>query len=76
MARGLRTERYSERIDVEDGKCVYRTWECGGGVLARTVKWMYEKTLMEKFQLWCDDLKRECEKRAQENEALKWIAER
>ncbi|MDI1488947.1 MAG: hypothetical protein OHK93_008224 [Ramalina farinacea] len=66
VARGLRTERFSEIIDVGDGKCVYRTWECQGGVLARTVKWLYEKTLKEKFQLWCDDLKRECERQVQE----------
>ena len=66
VARGLRTERFSEVIELEGGeRCLYRTWECQGGVLARTVKWLYEKKLGERFDDWCRDLKKECEKRAQ-----------
>ena len=66
VARGLRTERFSEIIDLGSGECEYRTWECQGGVLATTVKWLYEKTLQEKFAEWCADLKRECERRMKE----------
>ena len=65
MARGLRTERFSEIIDLGDGKgCEYRTWECQGGVLAKTVKWLFQDTLRQKFREWCEDLKREAETRA------------
>ena len=42
---GLRQERFSEIIGLSDGECEYRTWECQGGILARTVKWFCEKTL-------------------------------
>lgn len=62
-ARGLKAERFNEIIDLGDGRCEYRSWECQGGLLARTVKWFYEKTLQEKFETWCEDLKRECERR-------------
>ena len=67
VARGLRQERFSEIIELSDGECEYRTWECQGGILARTVKWLYEKTLQEKFGEWCIDLKRESERRVKEN---------
>ena len=64
VARGLRTERFSEIIDLGEGRgCEYRTWECQGGLLAKTVKWLYQSTLKEKFATWCEDLKREAEKR-------------
>jgi len=62
VARGLQTERFHEILVVGPNECEVRTWENQGGVLARTVKWMYGKTLMEKFQMWCDDLKVYCEK--------------
>ena len=65
-ARGLKAERFNEIIDLGDGRCEYRSWECQGGLLARTVKWFYEKTLQERFGTWCEDLKRECERRAKE----------
>jgi hypothetical protein len=35
-----------------------------GGPLANVVKWMYNKTLQQKFQLWVDDLKKYCEGQA------------
>lgn len=60
--RGLRTERFHEIIVLGDNECEVRTWECQGGFLARTVKWFYQSTLTAKFQLWCDDLKKHCEK--------------
>ena len=66
VARGLKTERFSEVIELDDGRCLHRTWECQGGILARTVKWMFEKRLKERFQVWCQDLKRECERQVKE----------
>ena len=71
MSRGLRTERFSEVIALDDvgGQvegCEYRTWECQGGMLARTVKWMYERTLSERFGDWCRNLKAECERKGRE----------
>lgn len=62
MARGLRSERFHEVIVLGDGECEVRTWECLGGVLARTVKWFYGEVLMEKFGVWVGDLKGEGER--------------
>lgn len=64
-SRGLKTERFHEVIVLSPNECEVRTWECQGGMLAHTVKWFYKQTLMKKFQLWCDDLKKVCEGRAQ-----------
>ncbi|KAK0250781.1 Target of rapamycin complex 1 subunit kog1 [Friedmanniomyces endolithicus] len=64
VARGLRSERFHEVIAVGADKCEVRTWEVMGGVLAHTVKWMYKQTLMEKFRLWCSDLKKYCEQKS------------
>lgn len=61
VARGLRSERFHEVIAVGEDECEVRTWKVMGGVLAHTVKWMYKQTLMEKFRLWCSDLKKYCE---------------
>ena len=63
VARGLRSERYHEIIATGDAECEVRTWECQGGVLARAVKWTYGKVLLEKFDVWCADLKRASEAR-------------
>lgn len=63
MERGLRSERFHEVIVLGERECEVRTWECLGGLLARTVKWFYGETLMQKFGLWLADLKRESEKR-------------
>ena len=68
VARGLKSERVSEVIDLRDGTSEYRTWECQGGVLARVVKWKFEKILKEKFGLWCADLKHESEKQVQDSD--------
>ncbi|KAL2042187.1 hypothetical protein N7G274_005375 [Stereocaulon virgatum] len=68
VARGLRSERFHEIIVLGENQCEVRTWECQGGVLARAVKYYYKDTLMKKFAEWCEDLKRESERRAQ-NEA-------
>ncbi|OQO01929.1 hypothetical protein B0A48_12402 [Cryoendolithus antarcticus] len=58
---GLRSERFHEMIIRGESECEVRTWEVMGGVLARTVKWFYQKTLNEKFELWCSDLKKRSE---------------
>ena len=72
LTRGLCAERCNEIIDLGEGKgCEYRTWECQGGVLAKMVKWLYQETLKERFGDWCEDLKREAEKRAGEEEERK-----
>lgn len=62
LARGLKSERINEVIDLGDGKSIYRTWECQGGILARVVKWKYEKVLNDKFALWCANLKKQSER--------------
>jgi Polyketide cyclase / dehydrase and lipid transport len=61
VARGLRTERFHEIIVINDNECEVRTWENQGNLLARTVKWLFQKVLVEKFQGWCDELKKYCE---------------
>lgn len=66
VSMGLHTERFHEIIVVDDENCEVRTWEVMGGILARTVKWMFKKTLEEKFELWCKDLKKVSEERAKE----------
>lgn len=64
VARGLKSERFNEVIDLGEGNgCEVRTWENQGGVLARAVKYYYKDVLMEKFQGWCTELKAEAEKR-------------
>ncbi|KAK5679330.1 hypothetical protein LTS10_008145 [Elasticomyces elasticus] len=62
VAKGLRSERFHEVIVLGEKECEVRTWEVMGGVLAHTVKWMYKQTLMDKFELWCKDLKKYCER--------------
>lgn len=64
VARGLKTERFHEIIVLGANECEVRTWEMQGGVLAHTVKWLYRKTLDQKFVLWCEDLKKRCEAQA------------
>lgn len=49
VARGLKSERVSEVLDLGEGQALYRTWECQGGMLARVVKWKFEKVLEQKF---------------------------
>lgn len=66
VARGLRSERFHEIIVLGENQCEVRTWECQGGVLARAVKYYYKDTLMKKFAEWCEDLKRESERQAQQ----------
>ena len=61
QARGLRTERFHEVIVLGENECEVRTWELMGGLIARTVKWMYGKTLQERFGDWCRELKWFCE---------------
>lgn len=61
VARGLRSERFHEVIATSDTECEVRTWEVMGGVLAYTVKWLYQSTLQDKFALWTSDLKKRAE---------------
>ena len=73
MSRGLRSERFSEVIALDDegGRvkgCEYRTWECQGGLLARTIKWTYGGVLPGRFEAWCVGLKGECERMVGEGE--------
>lgn len=65
VSRGLRTERFHEVITLGENECEVRTWENQGGLLARTVRWLYKQTLDEKFLLWCTDLKKHCEQTPQ-----------
>ena len=69
VARGLKSERFNEIIDLGPGKgCEVRTWENQGGVLARAVKFYYKEVLLKKFQQWCMELKAEAEKRAEDTD--------
>ncbi|KAK4500941.1 hypothetical protein PRZ48_009133 [Zasmidium cellare] len=65
-SKGLKTERFHEIIVVGENECELRTWEVYGGVLAYTVKWMFQKTLDAKFRLWSEDLKKYCEEHSKE----------
>jgi hypothetical protein len=68
VAMGLKTERFHEIIPLGDGdECQVRTWECQGGILARAVKFYYKDVLKTKFEEWCEDLKREAERRSGED---------
>ncbi|KAH8726758.1 hypothetical protein GQ44DRAFT_705507 [Phaeosphaeriaceae sp. PMI808] len=60
---GMQLERFHEIIVLGEDECEVRTWEVMGGVLARVVKWMHEATLEKKLELWCEDLKKYCEKK-------------
>ena len=66
-SRGLKAERFHEVISLGERECEVRTWENQGGVLARAVKWMYSKTLPEKFAIWCADLKKYCEQESSQD---------
>lgn len=57
------TERFHEIIVLGDHECEVRTWENQSGLLARTAGYWYKQTLQEKFQTWCQDLKKFCEPR-------------
>jgi len=61
-AFGMKLERFHEVIVRGENECEVRTWEIMGGVLARLVKVLYEGTLKEKLGLWCENLKKYCEK--------------
>ena len=66
VAKGLRSERFSEVIVRGENECEVRTWELMGGVLAKTVKWFYKDTLNQRFEDWATDLKRFCEEKAKD----------
>jgi hypothetical protein len=59
---GMSLERFHEVIVVGENECEVRTWEVMSGPLARLVKLLYMKTLREKIELWCEDLKKRSEK--------------
>jgi hypothetical protein len=62
-AMGLNLERFHEVIITGENECEVRSWEVMSGLLARVVKLTYQDTLMRKVQLWCEDLKKRCEKK-------------
>jgi hypothetical protein len=64
-AFGLNLERFHEVIIIGENQCEVRSWEIMSGPLARVVKLMYQDTLMGKVKLWCEDLKKRCEKLAE-----------
>ena len=57
----LKSERFHEIIITKENECEVRTWEVMGGLLARTVSWLYKDTLKERFEDWNADLKKFCE---------------
>jgi hypothetical protein len=61
VARGLMAERFHEIIVISETECEVRSWEAQGGILARTVKFLYSKTLAAKFQKWNDELQKRSE---------------
>jgi hypothetical protein len=63
-AFGLSLERFHEVIILGENECEVRTWEVMSGLLSRVVKLMYQATLTQKVALWCEDLKKQCEKLA------------
>jgi hypothetical protein len=62
-AFGMNLERFHEVIVTGENQCEVRNWEVFSGVLSRVVKFMYQDTLSEKVALWCEDLKKHCEKK-------------
>jgi hypothetical protein len=66
--RGLRTERFHEIVVLGAEECEVRTWELMGGILAHTVKWIYQEALKKWYGVWCEQLKKESEKQWQERD--------
>jgi hypothetical protein len=62
-------ERFHEVIVISEEECEVRSWELMSGMLSRVVKLVYEDTLKAKVALWCEDLKRYCEKKYNEGAA-------
>lgn len=69
MARGLKSERWHEIVELGENECQVKTWECQGGMLARAVKYYYKDVLQRKFEEWCQELKMEAERRVGEGNA-------
>lgn len=59
-------ERFHEVIVLNENECEVRSWEIMTGMTARMVKLLMAETLKEKFTLWCEDLKKYCEKKSAE----------
>jgi hypothetical protein len=66
-AFGMKLERFHEVIVTGQNECEVRTWEIMNGILSRVVKLMYKETLKGKISVWCEDLKKYCEKMHKEN---------
>ncbi|CAF9903908.1 MAG: hypothetical protein GOMPHAMPRED_000617 [Gomphillus americanus] len=62
VERGLKSQRFNEIIITGENTCELRSWECYGGILGRTLKWMYYQTLQDRFADWCRDVKTQSEK--------------
>lgn len=61
MAPGfvIKAERTNEIEDLGNGKTMYRTWETFGGWVAKSmIQKKYEQALKDRFQEWCQDLKK------------------
>ena len=61
VSKFLSADRVHEVIVVGENECEVRTWENQGGPAAYAVKWLYKKTLDQKFEMWVADLKKFCE---------------
>jgi hypothetical protein len=61
-AFGMKLERFHEVVVTGENECEVRSWEVMSGILSRVVKLMYEDTLKGKVGVWCEDLKKYCEK--------------
>jgi hypothetical protein len=61
-ASGMKLERFHEVVVTGENECEVRSWEVMSGILSRVVKLMYKDTLKGKVGVWCEDLKKYCEK--------------
>ncbi|EUC45243.1 hypothetical protein COCMIDRAFT_96020 [Bipolaris oryzae ATCC 44560] len=55
-------ERFHEVIVTSEDTCEVRNWELMSGMTARLVKLFMLETLQGKVRLWCEDLKKYCER--------------
>jgi len=62
MSRALHVERFHEILIRPHDTCHVRTWECMAGPLAYIIRAVLAKTLQQRFEDWCHDLKAHCEK--------------
>ncbi|KAF1932954.1 uncharacterized protein M421DRAFT_89268 [Didymella exigua CBS 183.55] len=68
IGKNMNVERFNEVIIKGEEQCEIHSWEVMGGVLAYPVKWLYQKTLIKKFDEWCTGLKAHAEKQWEERQ--------